>query len=319
VLFAVGFGLLAAFAFAASASLQQHAAHEEPPPKNVDADADGRLTRRTAIFGALWQLIRRLIRSPLWLVGWVTNLLGFAIQAVALQFGSIALVQPLLVTQLLFALPLASAWHHRWPVLRDWFSAMVIVAGLVVFLAVRDVSPLADKPDRVKLILGCFAAAGAVVVLVLVAAGMPIAVRATIIAVAAGVCFAVSAAMIKLTSDDLIHRGVVATARDWPGYTLAASTVAGLLLEQGAFAAGSLPAAVAAMSVTNPIVSYLLGVFAFGVAAPTTVSALAGLAGAGALICVGAVGLAHSPIVRSDSPDVSVKTVGEYREIRVAR
>jgi drug/metabolite transporter (DMT)-like permease len=312
VLFAVGFGLLAAFAFAASASLQQHAAHQGPPPKT--ADAAGRLARRTAIFGALWQLIRRLVHSPLWLVGWVTNLLGFGIQAVALYFGSVALVQPLLVTQLLFALPLASAWHHRWPVVRDWIAAAVIVAGLVVFLAVRDVAPLEDKPDRVKLILGCFAAAGAVVVLVLIAAGLPRAVRATIIAVAAGVCFAVSAAMIKLTSDDLIHRGVAATARDWPGYTLAASTAAGLLLEQGAFAAGSLPAAVAAMSVANPIVSYMLGVFAFGVEPPTTVSALAGLAGAGALICVGAVGLAHSPIVRSDSPDVSVTTAGEYRE-----
>jgi hypothetical protein len=148
---------------------------------------------------------------------------------------------------------------------------------------------------------------------------MPRPVRATLIAVAAGVCFAVSAAMIKLTSDDLIQRGVAATARDWPGYTLAVSTLTGLLLEQGAFAAGSLPAAVAAMSITNPIVSYMLGVFAFGVAAPTTVSSLAGLAGAGALICIGAVGLAHSPIVRSDSPDYLSVTAGEHREVRVAR
>lgn len=303
MLFAVGFGLLAAFAFAASASLQQHAAHQGPGSRTKDAE--GRLPSRTAIFVALGRLIKRLVRNPLWLVGWVTNLVGFIIQGIALHFGSVALVQPLLVTQLLFALPMASAWQRRWPVIRDWLAAFAIVGGLVVFLAVRDVAPLEDNPDRVHLVLGCAAAAAAVLVLVLVAAGMPGMVRATLVAVAAGVCFAVSAAMIKLTSDDLIQRGVAETARDWPGYTLALSTLTGLLLEQGAFAGGSLPMAVAAMSITNPIVSYLLGVYAFGVAAPTTVAALTGLAGAGALICAGAIGLAHSPIVRSDSPEVS--------------
>src|SRR5689334_13233520 len=82
--FAVGFGLFAAFLFAASASLQQHAARQGPP---TGTDAEGRFEKRTAIFGALAHLIRRLVRSPLWLVGWFTNLFGFVIQAVALHFG----------------------------------------------------------------------------------------------------------------------------------------------------------------------------------------------------------------------------------------
>ena len=107
--FAVGFGLFAAFLFAASASLQQRAARQGPP---AGTDAEGRFQKRTAIFGALAHLIRRLVRSPLWLVGWFTNLFGFFVQAAALHFGSVALVQPLLVTQLLFALPLASAWRR---------------------------------------------------------------------------------------------------------------------------------------------------------------------------------------------------------------
>lgn len=309
--FAVGFGLLAAFLFAAAASLQQHVARQGPP--GHARDPHGRLTHRTAIFGALWQLIRRLVRAPLWLVGWSTNLLGFLVQAVALYFGSVTVVQPLLVTQLMFALPMASAWRRRWPVWRDWTSAAFIVGGLVVFLTVRNVAPLEDEPDRAKLLLATLAALAAVLIAMLVGSSVPRPVRATLIAVAAGVCFAVSAAMIKLTSDDLLHRGVVATARDWPGYTLALSTLTGLLLEQGAFAAGSLPAAVAAMSITNPVASYLLGVFAFGVTASTAPGSLAALATAAVLICAGAIGLAHSPIVRADSSDVSGETAGEYR------
>lgn len=298
MLLAVTFGLVAAFIFAASASLQQHAAHQGVPPGTDEA---GRFIRRTAIFGALYHLIRRLLRDPLWLAGWCTNLAGFGVQAIALYFGSVALVQPLLVTQLLFALPLASLWRQAWPLVRDWVAAAFICGGLVVFLAVRGVAPVADKADRDRLILAGMAAAAAVAFLVLLSAGLPRVVRATVIAVAAGLCFAVSAVMIKLTSDDLLHRGVAATARDWPGYALAASTLCGLLLEQGAFAAGSLPGAVAAMSITNPIASYLLGVFAFGVAAPDSAGELVALSFAGAMICLGAVGLANSPMVRAEA------------------
>jgi drug/metabolite transporter (DMT)-like permease len=300
VLFAVSFGLASAFLFAASASIQQHAARQGRP---AAADGQGRFARKADLFNAVWQLIRRLIRTPLWLFGWLTNLVGYGVQAIALHFGTLALVQPLQVTQLLFALPLASAWQRRWPVTRDWVAAFLISGGLAIFLAVRGVAPLADNPDRSRLLLAAVAAAGAVMMLLLTSAGMVRSVRSIMIATAAGLCYAVSAAMIKLTVDDLLYRGVPATARDWPGYALAAFTIVGLLLGQASFATGSLPAAVATMSITNPIASYLLGVFAFGAQPPNTVGSLAALSAAGALICSGAVGLTYSPIVRRDSQE----------------
>src|SRR5262249_7544126 len=120
---AVGFGLLAAFLFAASAALQQRAAASPSPP---GTDERGRFVRRTDVFGALWRLIRRLIRHPLWLTGWLVNLAGFGSQAVALYFGSVALVQPLLVTQLLFALPMAAVQRRERPIPRDWVAAALI-------------------------------------------------------------------------------------------------------------------------------------------------------------------------------------------------
>ena len=178
----------------------------------------------------------------------------------------------------------------------------MICAGLIVFLAVRGVAPLADEPDRHRLLLCVVVAVVLVGTIVLASTGRKPLVHATMIAVAAGLCFAVSAAMIKLTTEDLLQQGVAATARDWPGYALAASTLTGLLLEQGAFATGSLPSAVAAMTITNPVASYLLGVFAFGAEPPTGAGPLTALGGAGALIFGGAVGLAHSPIVRRDQP-----------------
>ena len=297
MLLAIGLALLAAFLFAGSDSLQQHAAHDTDYAPEV-----GRRTRqrgRPAIVPALVTLVRGLVHRPLWVVGWVINLISFLVQAIALHFGSVALVQPILVTQLLFTLPMASAWCRRWPQARDWLSGLAICAGLAVFLGVRGAAPVTGEPNRTHIILAAGVIAAAVAVLIMASAGRRPLVHATLIAVAAGLCFSVSAVLMKLTAADLLGRGVGATARDWVGYGLAASTLAGLLLEQGAFAAGSLSAAAAAIAITNPLTSYLIGVLAFNVTPPTGLGVLAALSGAGALLCAGAVGLAHSPIVRT--------------------
>ena len=234
----------------------------------------------------------------LWLVGWSTNLIGFGVRRWPCTPGSVALVQPVLVTQLLFAVPMAAARAaptrrldrpRPRPSAAVWWSSSPY-AGWRRLTADRPGPARLGPPghggrrgrDPGRLRAGVRAAA-------------------TLLAVAAGLCFAVSAAMIKLTTDDLLYRGVAATARDWPGYTLAVATLAGLLLGQGAFAGGSLPSALAAMSITNPVASYAVGVFAFGVAFPHAASDLAALVGAAALISIGAVGLANSPLVLSDA------------------
>ncbi len=297
MLLVIGLALLAAFLFATSDSLQQHAAHNTSYAPEVRGHGR-RSEDGAAIVPALITLVRRLVRQPLWVTGWVINLVSFVVQAVALNLGSVAVVQPILVTQLLFTLPLASAWCRRWPQRRDWLSGLAISAGLAVFLGVRGAAPLKGEPDRGDVILAAGTIVIAVAVLMMVSAGRRPPVHATLIAVAAGLCFSISAVLMKLTTADLLGPGVGATARDWVGYALAASTAAGLLLEQGAFAAGSLPAAVAAITITNPITSYLIGVLAFDVKLPTGFGVLAALSGAGLLLIVGAVGLAHSPIVR---------------------
>lgn len=296
VLIVVFLGLLAAFLFAAAAALQQHAARRAALQPHDAPELSGR-----PVFRPLFDLLSRLVRNRMWLLGWVTNLAGFFVQAAALHLGSVALVQPLLVTQLLFAMPMATAWSGRWPGTLDWVGGGAITGALVVFLAVREVAPLEGQADRSKVIAAALATIAAVVVLVVLSRGLRPVPRATLLSVAAGLCFAMTAVFMKLTASDLLDRGVPATARDWPGYALAASTLTGLLLEQGAFATGSLSTAVAAMTITNPLASYAIGVLAFNVTPPTSVAALAALAGSGLLLIVGVVTLSRSPSVRPDT------------------
>lgn len=248
----------------------------------------------------VWML-RRLLRQRWWLAGWSTNFLGFVSQAAALYFGSVALVQPLLVTQLLFALPMASAVIRRWPPLRDWIAALSISGGVALFLSVEGVAPLDGSPNRPRLLLALLFVAVAVAILVQVAQWWGPLTYSACIAAGAGICYAMSAALIKLTTDSLVNRGVLATAWDWPGYTLAATALCGLLLGQQAYGSGSLSAAIAVISIVNPVASFALGLLAFDTSLSPTPGSLTAIAVAGILLVLGVVGLAHSPVVRQEA------------------
>ena len=115
---------------------------------------------------------------------------------------------------------------------------------------------------------------------------------------AAGLCHALNAVYLKLTVEDLFHGGVLATLSDWPVYALAATALSGMLLVQIAFASGPLPPAVAAMGVTNPVASFVLGILAFDAPAPRDPGVLSAIAVSGLLIAFGIVGLANASSTR---------------------
>jgi hypothetical protein len=119
-----------------------------------------------------------------------------------------------------------------------------------------------------------------------------------LVGVAAGLCHALNAVYLKLTVEDVFHGGAQATLVDWPVYALAVTAVSGMLLVQIAFASGPLPPAVAAMSVTNPVASFVLGILAFDAPAPRDPGVLAAIAASGVLIAVGVVGLANASSTR---------------------
>ncbi|HET7069003.1 MAG TPA: DMT family transporter [Nocardioides sp.] len=275
-------GLVVAFLFALSAFFQQRAARR--------THREGRSVAAGAV-----ALMSTLVRDRVWLRGWLFNLAGFGVQAVALHVGSVVTVQPMLATQLLFALPMASLERRIWPRARDWLGALCLCGGLVVLILAVHAKPLAGDPDRTRILLAATAVVAAIVVLIPIASRLGPGAMVLVAGACAGLCFAMTAVFIKLTTDDLVSHGVAYTARDWVGYALACSTVAGLVLGQGAFANGPLPWAVATKETANPVASYAIGVLAFPVAFPTGRGALVYLSIAGAMVALGAVALAHSP------------------------
>src|SRR5215475_8859447 len=70
----------------------------------ISAVVDQRSTKKVDTRQAMSpRFILDLIHQPLWLMAIGANLVGWVLQVIALKFGSLALVQPLLVCQLIFA------------------------------------------------------------------------------------------------------------------------------------------------------------------------------------------------------------------------
>src|SRR4051812_50065087 len=59
---------------------------------------------------------------------------SFGLQALALSFGPIALVQPLLVTGILFSVPLSARWHGKRLGAVEWAGTAAVAGGLSLFL-----------------------------------------------------------------------------------------------------------------------------------------------------------------------------------------
>ena len=176
----------AAASFAVATALQHRAATHE-------ARIGGGAKAAGRAFGDL-------VKRPLWLAGLAADAAGFGLHAYALTAGQLAIVQPLLVTSLLFALPLG-AWLERRRITRtELLWAAVSVASLGVFLALARPSGNGVKPE-----LGPSAAAAAVALLLVVAAlvagrRLP-ARRAAALGVVTGLAFGATAALIKAVGE----------------------------------------------------------------------------------------------------------------------
>jgi hypothetical protein len=300
VLAVVPLALAAALLYAVSDFLEQRVAH------STAAELHG--VDYGGVLGAVRAGAAKMIRNRMWFIGWAVGTLAYLVQAAALHQGSIAVVQSLQVTTLLFTLPLSTLGRPERPRIQDYLAGGAVCLALGLFLFARGPSTDSD-PHRGRILLLIFVGTGAIVLLCMAAIKRHGAIAAILLGVAAGIAFASSATMVKLTSVELTTQGAWETAKDWPGYTLAAFAIASVALQQAAFAAGRLPNATTAIVVTNPLIGTVIAVIGFNESLPTSPGRLAMVAAAAALLIGGLSVLPHSPLLNAPDP-VTDPTVG---------
>jgi drug/metabolite transporter (DMT)-like permease len=205
-----------------------------------------------------------LVRQPLWWAGTFAAIAGYVFQAVALAHGSLLLVQPLLVSSLLFALPLSAALCHQRISRVQWGWAMLLTAALAVFLLVDQPHEGHNRPPIPAWTLALAITVPSVIACVIAAHRAAGRTRAMLLGVAVAVLLGMIAVVTKVCTHRYSIGGWHALMTVPAPYVLVALAVTVTVVQNSAFHAGALQASVPIMLVGEPIVAVVLGVVVLG-------------------------------------------------------
>jgi drug/metabolite transporter (DMT)-like permease len=237
--------LVAALLFAVAATLQQKGA------LTLGLSADS------------LRSLGRLAASKWWLGGSIALLVGYVVQAIALDHGRLAIIQPLLVSTVVFALPLGYFLTAQVVRRRQIVGAAVVVFGLALYAIFGDPAGGSENAPNGEWAIALAILAVVCGVLYAMARRSDSARQAAFYGVVSGILFGVSACLVKPTLEALHDGGVDAVLSHWEFYGMATTGIAAFVLQQVSLAAGYLATSVATVSVSNPIVSVVLGTLLF--------------------------------------------------------
>ena len=247
-------------------------------------------------------LFLRLGRRPLWLAGVACDLLSMTLHVLALSMATLAVVQPLGVTGIVFAIPLAALLRKQRIRRLDIAAVVVVVVGLIALLRSLPPSPHVQTPSA------WFVVATTAVVALLVA-GMTVTAhfipgrpRAILLALGAGTAFGLTAVLVRsliLLAKQPGSAITVVTA----SLCIAVMGVGGYLLLQSAYRSGHFAGSLATSTVMNPLVAVLAGSVLLREALPTDAGHLIVIGIAALMICAGIALLVRSPAAMSLAPE----------------
>lgn len=279
----------AAFSFALGSALQQRVAGSTTP----DEESHGGFFVRIA-------------QHPSWLVGLLLSAVAFALHAFALSRGDLALVQPIIVSGIVFAVVIRSALEHRLPDRRTLIWLVITWAGLALFLAVRP--PTADHaPDNG--LGGLLVGLGVVVALV----GMVVArrtstpqLRGAVLAGVSGVLFGLVAGLVKLVLARF-SGGLGGVLGSWPLWALVVTGVSAVLLNQRAYQSTRLSVTTPILNVAEVAVSITFGLLVLGEDPGQDTATVVGEVVGLALVIAGVIKLASAEESHSSEPAPAVE------------
>lgn len=276
----IALALAAALLIGVGLVLQQHAAEQV-----------------TSAYFLRLRLIAELLRQRRWLAGLTFMVAGEILSAWVFGHLDLSIAEPLLATDLLFALVLAVPLAGERPRKSELLGAVLLAGGVTALSVSRSVH--AQEVHFGSTAYWPAAAGIGLVALLLVRAGRRRSGlhRATLTGTASGLIFGISDALTRSTLQIVDSRGVLAVAATWPAYALAAASLLAVWLMESAFNAAPLHASLPAITAAEPVVGIVLGVLVFGdvirVSPGTLALQAAGIAG----LVAGVILVARAPVL----------------------
>jgi hypothetical protein len=245
------------------------------------------------------RLIASLLRNPSWLAGIACMVFGELLAAWSIGQLELSIVEPLLATNLIFALVLAVPMSGQAVRATEVAGAIVLCAGVTILSLARSARPIGMS-------FGSFShwpAAGAIAFIAFIAIHFGRrrsgSLRATLTGLGAGLVFGIQDALTRQTLqiEQAQHFGALFTS--WSAYSLVAAGIVGIWLMESAFSAGPLHASLPTIAAGEPVAGILLGILVFGDRVQLSPGMLALQAGGIAALVIGVVAVARAPALNS--------------------
>jgi len=246
VLFAVVAALASAACFAGGSALQHRVASASSASEESSTG-----------------FVDRLVRRPSWLIGLGLSAVAFGLHAVALSQGDLALVQPVIVSGIVFAVLIRAGLDRRWPPRQTMIWLVLTWAGLALFLLVR---PTATTNSVHSSLAPLFVLIGGVLVIVAMLAArrsQQDRLRGLLLGSAAGVLFGLVAGLVKLVLAQA-SQGWGQVFTHWTLWTLLAVGAWAIVVNQRAYQATRISLTAPALNISQVMVAIAFGILVLG-------------------------------------------------------
>ncbi|MFE0766524.1 DMT family transporter [Streptomyces smyrnaeus] len=244
-----------------------------------------------------FRLLLDLVRVPRWLLGIGSMVVGQLTSAFALTQGDLSTIEPLLATNLLFAMLFARRLSSQRLGWSGWAGVVLLSGGVTAFIVAgrpegtdRDAGPL-----RHWLIFGLLA--GIAAVLVLIARRLELFKEPPLLATAAGALYGLQDALTRVSGGIYSSSGLGGLLTSWQPYTIVVLAVVGLVLVQSAFEGGPLRMSLPSLTASEPLAGIACGIGFLGDSIRLTPGALAGEVAGLVAVVVGVFILGRHPVL----------------------
>ena len=222
------------------------------------------------------RLLLDLMRLPMWWVGIGSMVVAEALAGLALQMATVAVVEPLLSANLLFALAVAAGLMRRRIKWQEAGGAVLVSAALCVFLAVgQPHSSPAPETTGAVVALTVAVTIAAVAILVVIGKQRGLVGESILLSTGAGLLYGLQDASTRAAFVVADHRGVAAMFVNPWIYVVIGAAIIGILLSQSAFKAARLDYSLPPIAVAEPVTGILLGISVLGDVVSLSVTGIA--------------------------------------------
>ncbi|GAA2609684.1 DMT family transporter [Streptomyces tubercidicus] len=223
------------------------------------------------------RLLLDLVRMPLWVAGIGLMVVGMALGAVALGMGDITLVEPLLATNLLFAMALSRRLTRQRLGRSGWAGLWLLAGGVTAFIVAGQPEGGRSNADPMWqwLIMGLVLGTALLLAAVAKRERVHVSLEAALLGVAAGLIYGLQDALTRISGERFGAGGWSGLLTSWQPYAIVVLGVLALVFVQSAFESAPLRLSLPALTAAQPLAGILCGVGFLGDQLRVTPGALA--------------------------------------------